>query len=130
MDECKHGLPQFICRRCDGNDRRDPGILSGLADEVNEVDDEPISVAEHKIFETIVAATEVNDPLEWAEKTAENITSAKRAPTVLPCGHTEAGKCGEGGVVRIRMLSSSRLFFRTCPKVPLQPYARSPATRI
>jgi hypothetical protein len=101
MDECKHGLPQFICRRCDGNDRRDPGILSGLADEVNEVDDEPISVAEHKIFETIVAATEVNDPLEWAEKTAENITSAKRAPTVLPCGHTEAGECGEGGVVRI-----------------------------
>src|SRR5437879_13288899 len=102
MDECKHGLPQFVCRRCDGKDCRDPGIPSGLADEVNEDNDEPISVAEHKIFDTIVAASEVTDPLEGlAEKTAENITSAKRAP-VLPFGHVEAGKGGEGGAFRIR----------------------------
>ena len=26
MDECKHGLPQFICRRgCKGNERSEPG---------------------------------------------------------------------------------------------------------
>ena len=30
----------------------------------------------------------------------------------------------------LRMLSSSRRFSRTCPKVPLRPYARSPATPI
>ena len=102
MDECRHGLPQFACRLCDGNDCRHPGIPSGFADEVNEDNDEPISVAEHRIFDTIVPAAEVNDPLEGlAEKTAENITSAKLAPTVLPFGHMESGKGGEGGVFRI-----------------------------
>ena len=87
MDDCEHGFPQFLCRRCDGNDRSDPAVPSGLAGQVNPDNDEQIDVAEHRIFDTIAAAEEVHDPLEGlVEKTAENITSAmqQHTPTVLP----------------------------------------------
>jgi hypothetical protein len=102
MDDCKHGLPQFLCRRCDGNDRADPAVSSDLADQMNPDNDYQIKIADHGIFDAMAAAEEVQDALAGlGEKIAENATSAKHTPTVLPYEHMEAGKGGEGGVFRI-----------------------------
>jgi DNA primase RepB-like protein len=102
MDDCKHGLPQFLCRRCDGNDRSDPAVSLGLAGQMTADKDEQIETADHGIFVTIAAAEKVLDPLEGSvEKTAENITSAKHTSTVLPYEYIEAGKGGKGGVIQI-----------------------------
>ena len=46
MDDCKHGLPQFLCRRCDGNDRTDPAVSLGLAGQMNPDNDEQIKIAD------------------------------------------------------------------------------------
>ena len=84
MDDCEHGLPRFLCVRCkvDGNSS---AVASGFIGQVNSDSDEPINVAEYWISDTIAAVEEPHDPLEGSvEKTAENITSAKHASTVLP----------------------------------------------
>lgn len=100
--ECKHGLPQFVCRRCDGNDRLDPGTPPGLVNQGNTADDEPTGAAEHKIFDMIAAAEKVHDASgKSGKRVIENTIAAKHAPTVLPFGHEEAGKGGEGGAFRI-----------------------------
>jgi hypothetical protein len=69
--DCEHGFPQFLCRRCGGNDRSGPVVSSSLAGQMNPDNDEQIKVAEHRIFDSIAAADEVHDPLDGlVEKTA------------------------------------------------------------
>ena len=81
MDDCEHGLPQFLCVRCKGNDRVSNVVASGLAGQVNPDNDDPINVAEHKIADTLAAVEEVHDPPEeLVEKTAGNSTSAMQQP--------------------------------------------------
>ena len=65
----------------------------------------------------------------FAPEELERPAEPQCASTVLAARPVEAGKGGEGGVFRIRMLNSSPRFSRTCPKVPLRPCVRSPATR-
>src|SRR4051794_28180942 len=104
MDNCEHGLPQFLCVHCKGDDRNSSVAASVLASQVNPDNDEPINVAEHGIAGTIVAIEELhNPPDESVEKPAGNSASAmqQQAPTVLPSKHREAGKGGEGGDFRI-----------------------------
>jgi 5S rRNA maturation endonuclease (ribonuclease M5) len=81
MDNCEHGFPQFLCRRCDGKDRRDSVVPSGLVGQVNPGSDESINVADHGMFDTIAAAEEVHDPLEGlVEKTAGDPGEAMAMP--------------------------------------------------
>jgi len=85
MDDCEHGLPQFLCVRCKG-DRNSSVVASGLAAQVNPGNDDPINVAEHKIADTLAAVEELhNPPAESVEETAGNSTSAMQhqALTVL-----------------------------------------------
>jgi hypothetical protein len=100
MDECKHGVPQFICRRgCKGNERSGRAELSSRTGAVNTDSDEQVKSAD-----IITAAEEVHDPPEGlVEKTAGNSTSGmqQHMPTVLPSEHMEAGKGGEGGVFQV-----------------------------
>jgi hypothetical protein len=111
MDNCEHGFPQFLCRRCDGNDRSDPVVPSSLADQVNPDSDEQIDVAD--------MAEEVHDLLEGlVEKTAENIAAAmqQHTTTVLPPGAAEAGKGGEGGDFQITNAEFIAAVFTNLPE--------------
>jgi hypothetical protein len=73
MDHCEHGIPQFLCRRCDGNDRSGPAVVSSLTGQVIPDNRERIKIADHEIFDTIAAAEEVHDPLDGlVEKTVGN----------------------------------------------------------
>jgi hypothetical protein len=129
-DECEHGYLQLLCYRC--ADRGGAAVHSSPASPVNLANHAPTKVAEGRIFATIAAAQEVHDPLDGlVENTAENTNSAtqQHTATVLPSGHMEAGKGGEGGVFRITNAEFIAAVFTELPKVPLRPYARSPATR-
>ena len=104
MDNCEHGFPQFLCRRCDGNDRSGQGENSSPAGPANLANNGQIKIAEDRIGDTIAAAEEVLDRLDGlVGKTTEKVTSARQQHTltVLPSEHMEAGKGGEGGVFRI-----------------------------
>jgi hypothetical protein len=69
--DCDHGFPQFLCRRCGGDDRSDPAVSSGLASQVNPDREDQIDVAEPRTFDTGAAAEKVHDQLEGlVEKTA------------------------------------------------------------
>ena len=98
-DECKHGLAQSLCPRCDGNDRTDPAVSSGLAGKANPGSADQINVTEQRIFNPATAAREVYDSLAGSVNAAKTTTSATL--TVLPSEHMEAGKGGEGGVFQI-----------------------------
>ncbi len=50
--------------------------------------------------------------------------------TVIATELSKPVKAAKAVFFRLRMLNSSRRFFRACPKVPLRPCARSPATRL
>jgi hypothetical protein len=68
-NNCEHGLPEFLCRRCGGNDPSGLGD-SSVAGQVVLAKHEQTKVVEQKIPATI-AAEEVRDPLDGlVEKTA------------------------------------------------------------
>src|SRR3954452_21803896 len=126
--DCDHGFPHFLCRRCGQDDRSNPVVSSCVVSQVNGDCDEQI-VAEHRSFKTIAIEEGVHELLEELVEKSVEITAAAM-PTNLPAGAAAAGKGGEGGVFRIRMLSSSRRFSGIRPKVPLRRCVQSPATRI
>src|SRR5262245_45568639 len=73
IDECEHGLPQFICARCNGSDRGSPANSStSLAGATVSDCDQQVKIVDHVTFDTIATAAEVHDLQKGlVEKTAE-----------------------------------------------------------
>lgn len=112
MEDCKHAIPQFLCRRCNGSDRCDRATPSGPVGHVNSAGAGSIHVADRGIFATIAPAEAPREDL--VEKTAENSTS--KMLTVLPSEHMEAGKGGEGGALQITNAEFIAAVFANLPE--------------
>lgn len=62
---CEHGMPRFLCRRCEANGRAVASESSGSTTPIN-VARETSEFAQRRIMATIAAAEEVHAPLEKA----------------------------------------------------------------